>query len=250
MASREALLFGSIPLLLSGAGILGLSLIAQVPGSVAPSNSTGGPEKDGGAAPSGPPSTPFPAETLKFEFPGADKRDATVTFESNTEVERVLGRLEQEDGAFAGNVEFDGKTLTGKGEFRVKVASMRTGIATRDEHLRSDKWLDATANPEIVFTVQSMRHVGGDRFEVAGDWTMHGITKPVKVEATANFIPGTKADELALNRKDKDGKQSGQAWVRVQAEFRIQLSAHDIKKNPKIEDAWLVRLDLFGRAAQ
>lgn len=59
-----------------------------------------------------------------------------------------------------------------------KTASVATGSADRDEHLRSPDFLDAGNHPEIVF--QSTDLVRGDEgWLLTGDLTIRDVTKPV-----------------------------------------------------------------------
>jgi hypothetical protein len=53
----------------------------------------------------------------------------------------------------------------------------------RDAHLRSGDFFDADANPTITFVSDRVTPAGGGRYEVAGDLTMHGVTKPVVLDA-------------------------------------------------------------------
>jgi len=60
----------------------------------------------------------------------------------------------------------------------VDAASVSTGVAKRDEHLRNADFFSAKEFPEIVF--ESKKISGTEKaFEVAGELTFHGVTKPV-----------------------------------------------------------------------
>jgi polyisoprenoid-binding protein YceI len=65
----------------------------------------------------------------------------------------------------------------------VETASIDTNAADRDAHLRSADFFDAEAHPTITFRSTEVRPLGGDRFEVVGDLTMHGVTRPVELDA-------------------------------------------------------------------
>ena len=84
--------------------------------------------------------------------------------------------------------EFDGKleiaedgTSTASGT--VKVASIDTGDEGRDQHLRSADFFDVETYSEITFESTSITAKDEDTYEITGDLTMHGVTKPVTLTA-------------------------------------------------------------------
>jgi polyisoprenoid-binding protein YceI len=74
----------------------------------------------------------------------------------------------------------DGATASGS----VKVASIDTREEKRDGHLRSPDFFDAEQFPEITFKSTSITPAGGEDFEVTGDFTIHGVTKPLTLSAS------------------------------------------------------------------
>lgn len=65
----------------------------------------------------------------------------------------------------------------------VKVDSVETGPKDRDHHLKSADFFDAVQYPEITFVSTSFRKVSGDDYELQGDLTIKGVTRPVKLQA-------------------------------------------------------------------
>jgi polyisoprenoid-binding protein YceI len=62
---------------------------------------------------------------------------------------------------------------------QVPVQSIDTGIRKRDDHLRSAEFFDAAKYPQISFKSRSVKQTGPQAGEVTGDFTMHGVTRPV-----------------------------------------------------------------------
>jgi polyisoprenoid-binding protein YceI len=64
----------------------------------------------------------------------------------------------------------------------IEVASVDTGEAQRDAHLKSPDFFDAERYPTITF--KSIRVIPGpdDRFQVEGALTIRGVTRPVTLE--------------------------------------------------------------------
>ncbi|RBY82879.1 polyisoprenoid-binding protein [Geodermatophilus sp. TF02-6] len=65
---------------------------------------------------------------------------------------------------------------------RIRTASIDTGQADRDAHLRSADFLDVARYPEIVFASTSVEQVEVDVYTVTGDLTIRDVTRPVSVD--------------------------------------------------------------------
>ncbi|MGE0742546.1 MAG: YceI family protein [Hyphomonadaceae bacterium] len=70
----------------------------------------------------------------------------------------------------------------------VQIGSLSTGNATRDEHLRDARWLNAAAFPTAEFRSTSVRIIDQNRAEVTGDLTFLGQTHPLTLNVTLNRI--------------------------------------------------------------
>jgi polyisoprenoid-binding protein YceI len=64
-------------------------------------------------------------------------------------------------------------------EAEVEAASIDTHIKLRDAHLRSATFFDVKQYPTISFTSTNVEHVGGQNYQVTGNLTLHGVTKPI-----------------------------------------------------------------------
>jgi polyisoprenoid-binding protein YceI len=60
--------------------------------------------------------------------------------------------------------------------------SIDTREAQRDGHLKSPDFLDAEKYPQITFKSTKVEKAGDKKFAVTGDLTIHGTTKPVKLD--------------------------------------------------------------------
>ena len=65
----------------------------------------------------------------------------------------------------------------------IKVASINTDNERRDGHLRSADFFDAEKYPEITFSSTGFEKTGKNTYKISGDLTIHGVTKPVVLEA-------------------------------------------------------------------
>jgi len=85
--------------------------------------------------------------------------------------------------AFAGTVTTAESGAPSDVAVDIETASIDTSAADRDAHLRSPDFFDAAAHPTLTFRSTGVRAIGGNRFEVVGDLTMHGVTRPITLEA-------------------------------------------------------------------
>lgn len=81
--------------------------------------------------------------------------------------------------------------------FEVKAESVDTGVAKRDQHLRSPDFLNAKQFPAITFKSSKVVGAGKDAVEVTGDLTLHGVTKSITVKVEkVGAGKGMKGEEL------------------------------------------------------
>ena len=64
----------------------------------------------------------------------------------------------------------------------IDAASIDTGVADRDAHLRSAEFLDAERYPEITFTSTQVEPAGRDRLRAAGQLTIKGVAREVTLD--------------------------------------------------------------------
>lgn len=180
------------------------------------------------------------AATERTFAAGGDDKNTNITFESETDFETILGRTH----TVTGQVVADLEAGTASVEVRVPVASLDTGIELRNKHLQSGDWLDAKKNPEIRFVSTTARQLEDGSWEIAGDFTLRGVTKPITVRARVKPIPAEAAKAAGLGKGD---------WLRVSVPFEVQLSDHGLavpqKVAGRVSDTWKVKLNLFVNAA-
>jgi polyisoprenoid-binding protein YceI len=95
----------------------------------------------------------------------------------------VLGRFE----TVSGEVVLDQANPAASSVHAViQVGSVDSSNDTRDEHLRGERWLNATQFPTMEFRSTSVRITGENRAEVIGDLTLLGQTHPVTLDVRLN----------------------------------------------------------------
>jgi polyisoprenoid-binding protein YceI len=107
-----------------------------------------------------------------------DTAHSSVTF-----VARHLGlsKVRGQFAGFRGEVEGDPTNITtAKARFEVDLASVDTGNADRDVHLKSADFFDVENYPTMTFVTRSIEPAGDD-YKVIGDLTIKGQTRPVEL---------------------------------------------------------------------
>ncbi|MFF2659766.1 YceI family protein [Kitasatospora sp. NPDC058032] len=93
--------------------------------------------------------------------------------------------------AFEGTAHLDGgDPARSAGQVTIKSESIETGVAQRDQHLRTNDFLDAPTYPEITFRSTSVEPRSDSDFRVTGDLTIKETTRPVTIdfEYTGNAV--------------------------------------------------------------
>jgi polyisoprenoid-binding protein YceI len=94
----------------------------------------------------------------------------------------VRGRFTDVQGAI---VIDDGDPTQGSVEVTIAAASIDTREAQRDAHLRSADFFDTGKFPTITFRSTAIRDLADDGFKVVGDLSIHGVTRQVVLDVTA-----------------------------------------------------------------
>lgn len=103
--------------------------------------------------------------------------------------------------AVAGDVSYDPANPAGSSiKVTIQAASVSTGVAKMEEHLKSPDFFDVKQFPTLAFVSKSWTAKSEGTYEVAGDLTIHGVTKPVTVTAVRTGL-----GKNAFNQKDLVG---------------------------------------------
>ncbi len=117
-------------------------------------------------------------------------------------------------------------------EVGVKAEKVDTNNGRRDGHIKSADFLNAKQFPEITFKSTSVKKAGTSTYEVTGDLTAHGVTKPVTVQI-----------EHLGTRETERGHLAG-----FRTTFTISRSAFDISYMPQgLGDEVTLMVGIEGR---
>jgi polyisoprenoid-binding protein YceI len=83
---------------------------------------------------------------------------------------------------YEGTVEIADDLTDSKIDVTIDAASITTGAADRDEHLRSGDFLAVATHPKLRFVSTDISR-DGDEFQITGDLTIRDVTQPVTLQA-------------------------------------------------------------------
>jgi polyisoprenoid-binding protein YceI len=110
-----------------------------------------------------------------------DKMHSTLGFEVRHLFSKVPGKFDE----FTGTIQYDEANPENSSVVvTIQTKSIDTSNEMRDADLKSPNFFDAAKNPQITFKSKSVKKTGDGKFDVTGDFTLHGVTKEVvlKVE--------------------------------------------------------------------
>jgi polyisoprenoid-binding protein YceI len=127
---------------------------------------------------------------------------------------------------------------TGVLDIKIQAASVNTGSGMKDGKLKSADFFNVKKDPLITFLSKKIVKTGPDTFDVQGDFTIRGVSKPVTLAlkiytegAGSGDIKGT----MFFDRRDY-GMDSGIPFIRIadRVEVTVNLKARRVSGPPVV----------------
>ncbi|MGH9078665.1 MAG: YceI family protein [Acidimicrobiales bacterium] len=99
-------------------------------------------------------------------------------------VSKVRGRLD----TFDGFIDIAEDPADSKVSVTIDARSVNTRDETRDNHLRTDDFFDAQNHPTWTFESTAVTGVSPTKWQIEGDLTIRGVTRPVTIDATLEGV--------------------------------------------------------------
>lgn len=156
----------------------------------------------------------------------ADSKDGRnqASFISDAPFEKIVGVSSGLDAM----VMINPNDITSKpmGKVKVPISNIKTGIDLRDEHLRSEMWLNADKFPYAEFHLMGIKNASSNKLNdgqrvkatLVGKFTVHGVSKDVEVPATLTYFKESEKTRA---------KAPGNLLV-ANADFNIKLSEYGV----------------------
>jgi polyisoprenoid-binding protein YceI len=84
----------------------------------------------------------------------------------------------------SGTVTLDTEQHSGSADISIDIGSVSTGVPMLDNFLKGPRFFDSTKFPQATFKSGSFKFSGDKPVSVAGELTLHGVTKPVVLDLT------------------------------------------------------------------
>lgn len=160
---------------------------------------------------------PAPFAELSFDLGRPNLApQQVIVFESNTALEDMVGRTNK----VTGWIKADTTKKVASGKISIDLASLNSGIDLRDEHMRSEGWLNVAKYPTATFETTSIKAADTNTYNVAGKFSLHGVTKSITTQVTAKYMP-----ESDITKR----KRFAGDVVQIKTKFKIKLSDYGIK---------------------
>lgn len=158
----------------------------------------------------------LPLAVALLAFAGASFA-AAATFTVDPVHSTVVFRIKHNNTAYfygrvnapEGTINFDPANVEASSfSFTLKTANIDTANQGRDTHLKSADFFNAAEHPNLTFKSTAVKKGEGDKLEVTGDLSIHGVTKSVTVTL----------------EKTGEGTNRGRALVGFETVFTIKRS--------------------------
>lgn len=124
----------------------------------------------------------------------------------------------------------------------VNTASIDTHNKLRDAHLRSAAFFAVKKYPTITFTSTNVEHLGGQDYQVTGNLTLHGVTRPITFDVTyrgensmMGMCTGLRAS-TTINRNDFGVGQSAAVRVAASSMVTIEIALEAVQQSVEVQE--------------
>ncbi|PRW65130.1 YceI family protein [Actinopolyspora mortivallis] len=143
-------------------------------------------------------------------------------------VGRSRGRFDK----FEGQIVTAANPLESSVTATIDTASVNTGNTDRDAHVRAEDFLDTDNHPTATFRSTGIRE-NGDTWLIDGDFTLHGVTLPITLEAELGGFTDTSdggkllglSASTTLNRTDFKVGPNGGAMLGEKVKINLEIEA-------------------------
>lgn len=156
-------------------------------------------------------------------------------------ITKVRGQFNEFEGH--AHIDFDDLAAC-SAHVTIQTASVDTGNEQRDGHLRTNDFFDAPHYPEITYVTTGVSRKGQEHYQLDGDLTIKGVTKPVSIDVE---YTGSAKDPFGNTRVGFEGtgllnrRDWGVEWnapletggVLVSDKVRLEIEVSAIKTMPE-----------------
>lgn len=116
-------------------------------------------------------------------------------------------------------------------EVQIDASSLNTNNAGRDAHVKGPDYLNVKQFPTMTFKSDSIKKLSEKEFEMAGQFTLHGVTKPITA----------KLQKIGEAADPKGAYRAG-----GESTFTIKRSDYGMKVSPGLSDEVTITIAVEG----
>lgn len=149
----------------------------------------------------------------------------------------LVNRVHGEFKRFSGEFEHEpGRPASWTAKVSIEAASIDTGIAKRDKHLRSEDFLFVSSHPAITFVSSKAEPREDGRFTLSGTVTIRGVERPATLEVepmpTEGRAPRFRAtavvDRFAFGVGHNESYKTGSAAIGKEVRITIEVEGRPV----------------------
>ncbi|OCW18977.1 YceI family protein [Pseudomonas sp. S3E12] len=161
------------------------------------------------------------------EYTDVNRTASQISFTYKQLGQRVYGTF----GDFEGTLSFDTqKPEIGHALLKIQLASIDAGSPDANDELQRASWFDTATYPVGVYESTAVKALGDNRFNISGNLTIKGTTRPVAVNVVLKELDGIGVfdGEFILKRGDfriGEGEWAGNSVVSDDINIKFKMVA-------------------------
>lgn len=161
------------------------------------------------------------------EYTDVNRTASQISFTYKQLGQRVYGTF----GDFEGTLSFDTqKPERGHALLKILLASIDAGSPDANDELQRASWFDTATYPVGVYESTAVKALGDNRFNISGNLTIKGTTRPVAVNVVLKELDGIGVfdGEFILKRGDfriGEGEWAGNSVVSDDINIKFKMVA-------------------------
>jgi polyisoprenoid-binding protein YceI len=180
-------------------------------------------------------------DKVEIPTPGTFSFDPAHTVVGATARHLMVSKVRGKFADVTGSIVVAENPLDSEVEVVIKAASIDTGVADRDNHLRSPDFLDVENYPELTFKSTRVVKQDGAEFVLAGDLTIRGVTRQVELEVEYHGVTNSPWGQQVIGfsaTTELDREEFGMTWnaaletggVLVGKKLKVEIEAEAIRQ--------------------
>lgn len=169
----------------------------------------------------------FIASAQAVEYKDVNHTASQISFTYEQFGQRMYGTFKEFEGTLTFDTQAPG---AGHALLKIQLASIDAGSGDTNDTLQRASWFDTATYPVGVYESTGVKALGDNRFQISGNLTIKGITRPVDVQVLLKELDGIGVfdGEFILDRDDfkiGEGEWAGNSVVSNDIHIKFKMVA-------------------------